>query len=293
MTRICPNPMPWHDIFEGLTRHARTHLCIPPSPPKPLILAGWAYSNDVEKEQRWKETVDWAINNGCPEIVAVPDEAFYDVDVPTSYVVGPLGGPMYSPSEFEEKDRPPSNQICDDQSLDTACGVRDTMNRSYELITKSDLHILVELARNDREDLFRRKPAIGRLYSDRLFAVALCQGGALHYLNGKNGIKDLDVWSFFIAHSDRPFPYRRRSEVDLGIPKFGKTEGYDNFIGRKVDLIGRSIQSVEADDPVDILRQYLRNGHTESARRLAEKAVILLEPAHLFETVVWPEENPC
>jgi hypothetical protein len=33
----------------------------------------------------------------------------------------------------------------------------------------------------------------GRLYADRLFAVALCQGAALHYIDGKNGVKDLDV----------------------------------------------------------------------------------------------------
>jgi|SRR3989338_4760941 len=166
------------------------------------------------------------------------------------------------------------------------------MSRSYEPITKADLRLLAELARNDREDLFKRKPNTGRLYSDRLFAVALCQGGALHYLNGKNGVKDLDVWSFYTEHPERPFPYRRRAEVDLGIPKFGKTEGYGHFVGRKVDLIGRSMQNVEPNDPVGTLRRYLRNGHTESARRLAEKAVILLGPAHLFGAVVWPEENP-
>lgn len=57
------------------------------------------------------------------------------------------------------------------------------MSRSYEPITKSDLKILVELALKDREDLFSRKPDTGRLYSRSLFAVALCQGGALHFLN--------------------------------------------------------------------------------------------------------------
>lgn len=68
--------------------------------------------------------------------------------------------------------------------------------RSYEQLTKADLKRLGQIAARDRDDLFRRKPDLGRLYSRRLFAVALCQGAALHYLNGKNGIKDLDVWSF-------------------------------------------------------------------------------------------------
>lgn len=166
------------------------------------------------------------------------------------------------------------------------------MSRSYEAMMESDLRILAALAQADRNDLFRRKSEIGRLYSGSLFAVALCQGGALHYLNGKNGVKDLDVWSFYKEHPERPFPYRRRAEADFGIPKFGTTEGYSQFVGRKVDLIGRSLPNVDVSDPVGTLRNYLRGGNTESARQLAKKAVILLEPAHLFGVVVWSEENP-
>jgi hypothetical protein len=160
------------------------------------------------------------------------------------------------------------------------------MSRSYERITESDLRRLAALAAADRIDLFKRKPETGRLYSDRLFAVALCQGGALHYLDGKNGIKDLDVWSFYEENPERPFPYRRRAEVDFGHPKFGTTDGYAHFTGRKVDLIGRSISGVDRRDPVETLRRYLRDGSTESAWRLTEKAVILWEPVHLCGTVV-------
>jgi hypothetical protein len=111
MTRICPNPMPWHDVFERLTAHARTHPCVPPSPPMPLILAGWAYSNDVDKMRRWDETIAWATQNGCPELVAVPETDFHYVDEPTSYTVGPLGGPMYRPWEFDPKRRPEPDQL--------------------------------------------------------------------------------------------------------------------------------------------------------------------------------------
>ena len=66
--------------------------------------------------------------------------------------------------------------------------------RSYEPLTTRDLHRLGELAQIDRCGLVCRKVETGRLYSKRLFAVALCQGGALHFVDGKNGIKDLDVW---------------------------------------------------------------------------------------------------
>jgi hypothetical protein len=118
MKRICPNPMPWHEAFERLTNYAQLHPCTPPSPPKPLILAGWASSNDVEKMQRWEETIDWAEKNGCSNLVSgIPDRDFYFVEKPTSYSVGPLGGPMYRAWDFEAKSRPSSEQIA--QFMDT------------------------------------------------------------------------------------------------------------------------------------------------------------------------------
>ena len=107
MKRICPNPMAWNRAFERLVMHAKSRTCILPSPPTPLILAGWAYSNDAEKMRRWEETVAWANANGCPEVVnEVPDADFYVVDNPSTHTVGPLGGPMYRPWDFEAKARP-------------------------------------------------------------------------------------------------------------------------------------------------------------------------------------------
>ena len=34
------------------------------------------------------------------------------------------------------------------------------------------------------------------------WAGPLCQGAALHYVNGRNGVKDFDVWSIY-AHYGR------------------------------------------------------------------------------------------
>lgn len=167
-----------------------------------------------------------------------------------------------------------------------------TLSRSYEPLVAADLKRLGRLAALDRADLFRRKIETGRLYGDRLFAVALCQGGALHYLDGKNGIKDLDVWSFFKPNPEGRFPYRRRAELDFGDPKFGQSEDAPSFVGRRVDHIGRAIPDTDYSDPVAVLRRYLRNGKTESARRLSAKPVILIEPARFFGTVVWPESAP-
>lgn len=166
------------------------------------------------------------------------------------------------------------------------------MSRSYEPIIKADLKRMAEIAAADRADLFKRRSETGRLYADRLFAVALCQGGALHYLNGKNGIKDLDVWSFFKPNAERQYPYRRRAQLDFGDAKFGTTEDTPQFVGRRIDHIGRAVPDTDYSDPVAVLRRYLRAGVTESARRLSEKAMVLIEPAHSLGVIVWPESAP-
>jgi hypothetical protein len=168
--------------------------------------------------------------------------------------------------------------------------VPDTPERSYERLTKSDLERLGQIAALDRQELFRRKPDLARLYGGRLVAVALCQGAALHYLDGKNGIKDLDVWSFYRAAPERPYPYRRRGVADFGDPKFGTSANQPQFVGRSVDLLGRSIDARDFSDPVEVLREYLRSRKSESARLLAEKAVIIIEPASILGAVVWPTD---
>jgi len=104
--------MLWHEVFERLMTHAQLHPSTPQLPPKPLILAGWAYSSDAEKMQRWEETVAWAERNGCSNLVSnIPDWDFYFLERPDNDPIGPLGGPMHRSWEFESKSRPTSEQI--------------------------------------------------------------------------------------------------------------------------------------------------------------------------------------
>jgi hypothetical protein len=163
-----------------------------------------------------------------------------------------------------------------------------TPARSTAEITIADLQRLAAIARADREDFFRRNPALGMLYADRLICVALCQGAALHYLNGRNGVKDFDVWTFFCAHPKRPFPYRRNVSRDFGDPKFGFSLDKPDFTGRRVDLIGRSISCEPGRDPIESIRNYLTSSRNKSPRLLAKKAVIILEPSSLIGKVAWP-----
>ena len=67
-------------------------------------------------------------------------------------------------------------------------------DRSLKPINNEDLKRLANIAKEDRIDLFSRILELGELYKDRIICTALCQGAALHYLDGKNGIKDFDVW---------------------------------------------------------------------------------------------------
>lgn len=49
-----------------------------PTPPIPLILAGWAFSSDHEKKQRWDATVKYAITHNCKHLIDdLDEESFY------------------------------------------------------------------------------------------------------------------------------------------------------------------------------------------------------------------------
>ena len=131
-------------------------------------------------------------------------------------------------------------------------------DRSFKRIRTEDLARLAAIARADRNDLFRRNPELAAVYADRLLCVALCQGAALHYLDGRNGVKDFDVWSFFKAHPRRAFPARRNMHRDFGDRRFGVSPDRPVFVGRRVDLIGRSIPFQPGQTAVEAVREYLR-----------------------------------
>ena len=111
MTRVCPNPIPWNDVYKRLSKIAETRA-MPVKPPIPLILNGWVYSNDAEKIARWNQTIEWAKDARCEDILAsLKDEDFYFTDEVTTYQVGPFGGPMYRDWDFESKERPPQEDL--------------------------------------------------------------------------------------------------------------------------------------------------------------------------------------
>ncbi|MGP3919032.1 hypothetical protein [Nonomuraea sp. 10N515B] len=171
----------------------------------------------------------------------------------------------------------------------------DMPERSLEPISADALDRLSDLAAKDRDKFFRKRPE----YAARLLCVALCQGAGLHFVHlaqGKanpNGIKDFDVWSFFAAVPNQRFPADRRYvPIDFGPSVYGRwtrePERFRHYLGRRVDLFVRALPvSIDAD-PVGAVREYLSAGRTQSARLLAAKGVVLIDPAGRRGEIVWP-----
>jgi hypothetical protein len=165
-------------------------------------------------------------------------------------------------------------------------------DRSLARIDVTDLLRLAALAADAESELFRRNPHGSGRYVGRLLGRALCQGAALHYLNGKNGVKDFDIWSFYAQYDDWPFPPRWRGTRDFGSSKFGRYPGDPpRYSGRRVDLLGRSLPVAPGTDPADAVRRYLTAWRTDSAMALAAKAVVLIDPQNRAGEIVWPADS--
>lgn len=164
------------------------------------------------------------------------------------------------------------------------------MKRSLEIITKRDLKKLLALAKADMDSFFKRNPSYCEYNGDEAL-VALCQGGALHYIDRKNGVKDFDIW-FFYPMKSRNLPYRRRGVVDFGESKFGvhpemKRKGY---FGRTVDVLMRSDSFFKSESPEAEIVEYLLYKKSATSNLLSKKAVIGLYPERLFGRRLWPQQ---
>jgi hypothetical protein len=167
--------------------------------------------------------------------------------------------------------------------------MRAETDRSLARIDVADLLRLAALAADAEAELVGRNPNGSGRHVGRLLGRALCQGAAVHYVNGKNGVKDFDVWSFYAQYDDWPFAPRWRATRDFGPSKFGRYPGDpQRYSGRRVDLLGHSLPAAPGTDPADAIRRYLAARRTDSARALAAKAVILIDPHSRAGEIVWP-----
>ena len=162
--------------------------------------------------------------------------------------------------------------------------------RSRETVEIRHLRRLAKISIGALEGLFRRNPITGDLYRNRRILICLCQGGARHFVHRDGGIKDFDVWAFFRASSQRPFPYRWHGKEDFGHSRFGRHPNAGGYHGRRVDVFGRSIACSDGQRPEDCVRQWLRR-MAPSPREIAKSPVVVIHPEEGIGKVIWNPEG--
>lgn len=81
---VCPLPGAWDRVFHKLSRATAGNEA--PKPPVPLILNGWFFSNDFDKQQRWRETCLWAEEHHLEDIVGgIAADEWYRVESMSGY----------------------------------------------------------------------------------------------------------------------------------------------------------------------------------------------------------------
>lgn len=158
-------------------------------------------------------------------------------------------------------------------------------NRSYDRFTSRDYERLSELALEVFDDLFRRR-AKSAVYDGRLVMIALCQGGALHQLDGTTGIGDLDIFAFFAGLHRRVFVSRKPWTRDFGGSHLGRDPDEQGYGGRRVDIIPTDIPVEEGQDAVVAVKSYLIAG-ARRAHWLKKKPVIAVWPEELRGRIIW------
>ena len=151
------------------------------------------------------------------------------------------------------------------------------VERSMEKIDEDDLNLFANAALERLAVIYERAPVAG-LYRDRLLMLTLAQGGALHFLDQKNGLKDIDVWAFYRGGLEKPFPFRAVWTKDFGQSKFGRNPHDGGFSGRRMDIIGRAVECRPEDDLITPTMRWL-HGHSRSAWALRQKAVVCIYPS--------------
>ena len=79
---------------------------------------------------------------------------------------------------------------------------------------------------------------------------------------------------------------------DFGPSKFGRyPRDAPRYSGRRVDLLGRSLRVEPGADLTEAIRRYLTVRRTRSAKELAAKAVVLIDPESRLGEIAWSGAN--
>ena len=101
MIFVCPKPMTWSDAYQRLLSAWEASGRQGEPPPGPLILSNWVYSSDRAKQDRWRETIEWAERNSCRHLLPslTEDDRYYTHCLSTSYPGQNWGNQVHPPAE--------------------------------------------------------------------------------------------------------------------------------------------------------------------------------------------------
>ena len=156
------------------------------------------------------------------------------------------------------------------------------IKRLYDPLTINDLEKLKELALREHEEFFERNPHLKSALYNSLIGICLCQGAASHYLNPKVGIKDFDIWHFYVEDNNIAFPHRAHKRIENGY----KSKPID-FLKR---AIPKYIYNSYTNAPERIIMSYLFKRNTKTKNLLLKKAIIGLFSDKIFNKVLWKGE---
>jgi hypothetical protein len=105
MHTICPLPDKWSQIYSELQKIWEKSRASIPEPPRPLILNGWMFSNDMDKKRRWEETKVWIAKYANTELIEnLTDADYYKVQELSSYI-------PYQFYDYDVKARPSDIEV--------------------------------------------------------------------------------------------------------------------------------------------------------------------------------------
>jgi hypothetical protein len=125
---VCPVPRVWAKTHQRLLAEWKRRGEQSDPPPIPLILAGWNFSSDYEKNHRWRQMEDWARAHDCQHLIPVLSEADGHFVAEFS---SDNGVPDYLLSNSEPKRRPLPAEAEDALA---------TLLQRWDYVAGSDLH---------------------------------------------------------------------------------------------------------------------------------------------------------
>ena len=127
MIFVCPKANIWWETFERLREAWAKGGRVGDQPPMPLILAGWIYSSDLDKQERWRATLRWASEHSLTSLIPElkPDDQYCTDFLSTSYPEQ-----NFRPDRYVERER---------ASNETLAMALETLKRDWAKIAGGEL----------------------------------------------------------------------------------------------------------------------------------------------------------